>query len=53
MSLSTIRERLGHKNLQTTLRYAEQSDTITDVEIRAWHRNKALRPFKKSEGKHG
>jgi len=26
VSLATIRKRLGHKNLQTTLRYAEQSD---------------------------
>lgn len=36
MSLATIRKRLGHKNLQTTLRYAEQSDATADREIRAW-----------------
>jgi len=40
VSLATIRKRLGHKNLQTTLRYAEQSDTVADDEIRRWRRNK-------------
>jgi integrase len=40
VSLSTIRKRLGHKNLQTTLRYAQQSDTSADAEIRAWRRKK-------------
>jgi hypothetical protein len=35
---STIRERLGQKNLQTTLRYAEQTDTTADAEVRAWQR---------------
>jgi integrase len=34
VSLPTIRKRLGHKNLQTTLRYAEQAD----AEVRAWRR---------------
>ena len=38
VSLPTIRKRLGHKNLQTTLRYAEQSDKTGDAEIRAWRR---------------
>ena len=38
VSLATIRKRLGHKNLQTTLRYAEQSDATADAEIRAWRR---------------
>jgi integrase/recombinase XerD len=38
VSLPTIRKRLGHKNLQTTLRYAEQSDRTADVELRAWRR---------------
>ena len=38
VSLATIRKRLGHKNLQTTLRYAEQSDTTADAEMRAWWR---------------
>ncbi|MCI0580546.1 MAG: tyrosine-type recombinase/integrase [Chloroflexi bacterium] len=40
VSLTTIRKRLGHQNLQTTLRYAEQSDTIADDEIRQWRRRK-------------
>ena len=38
VSLPTIRKRLGHKNLQTTLRYAEQSDQTADGEIRQWRR---------------
>ncbi len=38
VGLETIRRRLGHKNLQTTLRYAEQSDKTSDAEIRAWRR---------------
>ncbi len=38
VSLTTIRKRLGHKNLQTTLLYAEQSDTTADAELRAWRR---------------
>lgn len=38
VSLQTIRKRLGHKNLQTTLRYAEQSDGTADAEVRVWRR---------------
>ncbi len=38
VSLPTIRKRLGHKNLQTTLRYAEQADSTADAEVRAWRR---------------
>ncbi len=38
VSLPTIRKRLGHKNLQTTLRYAEQSDETADAEVRTWRR---------------
>ena len=38
VSLPTIRKWLGHKNLQTTLRYAEQSDETADAEVRAWRR---------------
>ena len=40
VSLATIRKRLGHKNLQTTLRYAEQSDSVADAEVRAWRRGR-------------
>jgi len=35
VSLNTIRKRLGHKNLQTTLCYADQSDATADAELRA------------------
>ena len=38
VSLPTIRKRLGHKNLQTTLRYAEQSDATANAELRMWRR---------------
>jgi integrase len=44
VSLATIRKRLGHRNLQTTLRYAEQSDTAADAEMRAWRRRTDQRP---------
>lgn len=40
VSLATIRKRLGHKNLQTTLRYAEQTDATADDELRQWRRSK-------------
>jgi len=40
VSLATIRKRLGHKNLQTTLRYAEQSDAAADAEMRTWQRRR-------------
>ena len=40
VSLATIRKRLGHKNIQTTLRYAEHSDETADAELRAWRRHK-------------
>jgi integrase len=40
VSLNTIRKRLGHKNLQITLRYADQSDATADAELRAWRRHK-------------
>jgi integrase/recombinase XerD len=43
VSLATIRKRLGHKNLQTTLRYAEQSDATADAELRAWRRKRLQR----------
>lgn len=41
VGLATIRKRLGHKNLQTTLRYAEQSDATADAEVRAWRRKQS------------
>jgi integrase len=41
VSLATIRKRLGHRNLQTTLRYAEQSDAVADAELRVWRRRAA------------
>ena len=34
VSLATIRERLGHANVNTTLRYAEQADHVADAEMR-------------------
>jgi len=40
VSLATIRKRLGHKHIQTTLRYAHLSDEVADAEIRAWRRTK-------------
>ncbi len=40
VSLATIRKRLGHANLQTVLRYAEQSDHTADTELRAWRRHR-------------
>jgi site-specific recombinase XerD len=43
VSLATIRKRLGHKNIQTTLRYAELSDTAADAELRAWRRRRSAR----------
>src|SRR5438270_4013240 len=44
VSLPTIRKRLGHKNLQTTLRYAEQADETAETEIRMWRRRNSPRP---------
>lgn len=38
VSLATIRKRLGHQHLQTTLRYAEVSDKAADAEVRRWRR---------------
>lgn len=40
VSLATIRKRLGHKNLQTTARYAEQTDATADAELRGWRRRR-------------
>ncbi len=44
VSLPTIRKRLGHKTLQTTLRYAEQADEAADTEIRTWRRRTLQQP---------
>lgn len=38
VSLPTVHKRLGHRNLQTTLRYTEQADETADAEIRQWCR---------------
>lgn len=38
VSLGTIRKRLGHRHIQTTLRYAEISDASADAELRIWRR---------------
>ena len=38
VSPPTMRKRLGHEHLQTTLRYAEQSDGTADAEVRACRR---------------
>lgn len=35
VSLATIRKRLGHRHIQTTLRYAEKSDQAAEAELRA------------------
>jgi integrase len=40
VSLATIRKRLGHKRIETTLRYAEQSDAVADAELRERQRRR-------------
>lgn len=40
VSLGTIRKRLGHRHIQTTLRYAEVSDASADAELRKWRRTR-------------
>lgn len=40
VSLATIRKRLGHRSMQTTLRYAELSDTTADAEMKSWRRDR-------------
>ena len=44
VSLGTIRKRLGHKSIQTTLLYAEVSDTLADAELRDWRRRQERPP---------
>lgn len=41
VSLPTIRKRLGHRKIQTTLGYAEHSDRVADDELRARRRRRA------------
>jgi len=41
VSLATIRKRLGHQHIQTTLRYAEQSDAAADTELRVRRRRRS------------
>jgi len=43
VSLATIRKRLGHKRIQTTLRDAEQRDATADAELPAWRRRQNTR----------
>lgn len=38
ISLATIRKRLGHANINTTLRYAEQAEVVADAELRGRQR---------------
>jgi len=40
VSLATVRKRLGHANIQTTVRYVEQADATSDAEIRQWRRKR-------------
>ncbi|WP_240319489.1 tyrosine-type recombinase/integrase [Deinococcus wulumuqiensis] len=40
VNLGTIRKRLGHRHIQTTLRYAEVSDASADAELRKWRRSR-------------
>ena len=44
VSLATIRKRLGHRNIQSTLRCAEQADSTADAELRRWRRRRNRRP---------
>lgn len=47
--VETVRKRLGHKKLSSTLLYADKSDRVADDEIRAWRRrrsNVALPPVR-------
>lgn len=44
VSLGTIRKRLGHRHIQTTLRYAEVSDASADAELRKWRRKQQKQP---------
>jgi integrase/recombinase XerD len=38
--IETVRKRLGHRDIRSTLLYAEKTDRAADDEIRAWRRRK-------------
>lgn len=38
--IETVRKRLGHRDIRSTLLYAEKSDRVADDEIRAWRRRR-------------
>ena len=40
VSLATIRKRLGHKRIETTLRYAQQAGAVADAELRERQRRR-------------
>jgi integrase/recombinase XerD len=40
VSLQTIRKRLGHRKIHTSLRYSEHSDRAADDELRRWRRRR-------------
>ena len=40
VSLATIRKRLGHKHVHTTLRHADQADKTADAELRVSRRQR-------------
>ncbi|WP_245557966.1 site-specific integrase [Deinococcus apachensis] len=51
VSLATLRKRLGHQHLQTTLRYAEVSDQTADTEVRRWRRQQSGLSSRRRGGK--
>lgn len=40
VSVTTVRKRMGHRNLQTTLGYADLSDQVADDDLRSWQRRR-------------
>jgi integrase/recombinase XerD len=42
--IETVRKRLGHRDIRSTLLYAEKTDPAADNEIRAWRRRRRTRP---------
>jgi hypothetical protein len=41
--VETVRKRLGHRDIRSTLLYAVKSDQVADDEIRAWRRRRPRR----------